>query len=96
MKISKDSESLPVYRFRLIGDLLLKTRAVVDNNNPTEFPVYNDIYTVVANSYVGTTINHTLLLKSNYQSTINEISLTVKAYIDHPIYWDEQRKYKNK
>lgn len=95
VKISDSNASIPKYRFKLNGSLIITARSTVLSPNTTDFPVYNDIYTQVGTTYSLTTEDHELLLKEVWIPTTEDVILNIKAYLINPLYWREQREYKN-
>ncbi len=61
--------------------------------NTIDFPIYNDIYTVVGTSYGLTTENHSILPKNIWVPNTDEVTINIKAHLINPLYWREERKY---
>ena len=59
----------------------------------TDFPVYNDIYTLSGDIYILTTENHTLLSKEVWGVASTDLILNIRAFLVNPLYWREERKY---
>ncbi len=93
VQISDSSAFIPTFRFQLNGSFIILSPAIVDNPNTTDFPVYNDIYTVGDTSYSLTTENHSILSKITFLPETQDITINIKAYLVNPLYWREQRKY---
>ena len=62
-------------------------------NDTTDFPTYNDIYTVVGATYSLTTENHSIFPKNIWLPETQDITINIKAYLVNPLYWREQRRY---
>ncbi len=91
--ITDSSASVSTYRFPLNGSFVVLSPATIDNPDTTDFPVYDDIYTVVSTSYSRTTTNHTILSKVTFLPNTQDITINIKAHLVNPLYWREQRKY---
>ena len=94
VKISGSSASVPTFRFQLNGSFIVLSPAIVENPDTTDFPVYDDIYTVVGTTYSITTEDHTILSLVTYLPETQDITINIKAHLINPLYWREQRKYK--
>lgn len=75
---------------KIFADSVTYSIGIIDG---IDFPVYNDIYTVVDTTYNLTTENHIMLNKDIWLPTIDGITLNIKAYLVNPLYWREERKY---
>ena len=62
-------------------------------NDTTDFPTYNDIYTIVDTTYSLTTENHSIFPKDIWLPETQDIIINIKAYLVNPLYWREQRRY---
>ena len=94
VKITASNASVPKYRFNLSGKFIISSPAIVLDSDTIDFPIYNDIYTVVGTSYSLTTENHSLLSKEIWFPETQDIILNIKAYLINPLHWREQRRYK--
>ncbi len=97
VKTSSSNANIPSYRFALEGEFFINSPAV-ELDSIIQFPVYNDIYTQVGSpiiSYSLTTENHSFLDKQLWTSESQDVILNIKAYLVNPLYWREQRVYKN-
>jgi len=92
-RISDTTATIPTHRFTFEGGFVVVAPARVENPDTTDFPVYNDIYTVVGTTYDGTSIAHSLLEKTTYHPETQDIIVNIKAYLVNPLYWREQRMY---
>lgn len=93
VRTSTSNASIPKYRFDIKGSFLLVSRATEESENTVDFPVYNDIYTVVGSSYVRTTTDHSILSKELWIGKSSDVTLTIKGHLVNPLYWREQRRY---
>lgn len=82
------------YRFELSGDFLVASPAKKVRDDTTDFPVYDDDYTVVGTTYSSTTIDHSLLEKETFETEPLDITMKIVGRLVHPIHWKENRKYK--
>lgn len=94
VKINESNASVPKFRFKLAGEFIVSSPAIVLDSDTIDFPIYNDIYTVVGSSYSLTTENHSLLSKEIWFPETQDIILNIKAYLINPLHWREQRRYK--
>ncbi len=92
LKTSLSTSNITTYRFKLQGSFLITSPSIV-LNDLIEFPVYNDIYTIVGTTYSLTTEDHTILFQNIWIPDRNQIILNIKAYLVNPLYWREERKY---
>lgn len=91
IKISESNASIPTFRFKLAGGFIILSSSIIPII--TDFPVYDDIYTVVGNTYIRTIIDHTILSKTTFSPETQDVTITIKAYLVNPLYWREQRRY---
>ncbi len=63
-------------------------------NNTVDFPIYDDIYTIVGTTYDLTTEDHGILPKNIWIPETQEVTINIKADLVNPLYWREERKYK--
>lgn len=62
-------------------------------NETVNFPVYDDLYTVVGTTYNLTTETHTMFAKQLWTPSTDDTTINIKAYLTNPLYWREQRRY---
>jgi len=93
VRISESSAKIPTFTFRLEGEFVFVTPATKTSSTTVDFPVYDDIYTVVGTTYSLTTTSHTLLIKEVFTGEDTDITINIKAYLVNPLYWREQRRY---
>ena len=75
------------------GSFIILSPATIDNPDTTDFPVYDDIYTVIGTTYSRTTTNHSILSLITFLPETQDVTITIKAYLVNPLYWREQRRY---
>lgn len=93
VRISESSAEIPTFSFQLNGEFVFVAPATETSSITVDFPVYDDIYTIVGTTYSLTTTSHTLLIKETFTGTETDITINIKAYLVNPLYWREQRRY---
>ena len=93
VRISESFERIPTFSFQLNGAFVFVAPATKTSSITVDFPVYDDIYTVVGTTYSLTTTSHTLLVKETFTGAESDITINIKGYLVNPLYWREQRRY---
>ncbi len=93
VRTSESSARIPSFSFQLNGEFVFLAPATETSSITVDFPVYDDIYTVVGTTYSLTTTSHTLLIKETFTGMESDITVNIKAYLVNPLYWREQRRY---
>ncbi len=93
VQISESFAKIPTFSFQLNGEFVFVAPATETSSITVDFPVYDDIYTVVGTTYSLTTTSHTLLVKETFTGAESDITINIKGYLVNPLYWREQRRY---
>jgi len=88
LKVDEDK-----FHLEIGGQFLSLSPSTVDDPNATQFPVYDDSYTIVGASYDLTDENHSISSKITFIPESQDASVRIKIFLQNPLYWKENRKY---
>lgn len=97
-KFYQINESIaPIPKYKVISTLscVINAPAIVESDNSPSFNVYDNINTVVGDTYIETTTDKTEKTKIEYASECKDVYVRLRITLINPLFYKEDKRYIN-